>query len=435
MQGINKKLLPLGVLAAFIMAAWLISQSAPSSHRHSKPRAAGITVETMPVTQQDYQITINSFGIVQPQTQIQLVSQVSGQIVTVSQHFREGGFFNQGDLLITLDPRDYDIAIETAEAELASSEASLAEEQARAKQARLEWSGRNLERASDFALRIPQVAAAKANTASARAKLRQAQLNRERTEIKAPFAGRILKKSVDIGQVVATSTTLAEIYATNIAEVRLPIKNSELNYIDLPEYYGPLPSQSYPESPEQESALPQISGSSVVIESRLGGEAHRWHARLVRTSGAIDSESHQLHTIAQIDNPYRVTDLSTHRLPLKIGQYVTATIRGRKIKDAIIVPSKSIYQGSYVYLVKKHLPAEQSQKDLNTGASPLTKENNLILERRSITVAWQNSHDALITSGLHTGDQLITTPLGQVSSGTSVHIAQSVTHNTEDTSP
>jgi len=162
----------------------------------------------------------------------------------------------------------------------------------------------------------------------------------------------------------------------------LPLKNSELGYVDLPE--------NYRDKGDSQGDLPPV-----IIINKLGPEPEQWPATLVRTAGAIDEQSQQLYVTAQIENPY-VVDQDGRR-PLKIGQYVTAQIQGRVIQDAIVIPNSAIYQGSYVYLYDQGL-----------------------LQRTEIEVAWQNGQEALIGAGLKAGDQLVLTPLGQVSSGTPV---------------
>ena len=88
------------------------------------------------------------------------------------------------------------------------------------------------------------------------------------------------------------------------------------------------------------------------------------------------------------------------RSPLKIGQYVTAEIAGSELNDVLVIPNSTIYQGSYVYIVEDGL-----------------------LRRKDVVIAWQNDSDAIISEGLKHGDQLVTTALGQVTSGLRVAVA------------
>ncbi|WP_275099821.1 efflux RND transporter periplasmic adaptor subunit [Sedimenticola hydrogenitrophicus] len=378
-----RKLLPLLLLVLFFGATQLISHFKPVAAKRDAPPTPVIVVETARVVPRDYTPVIHSFGRVQPRTEGELVAQVSGQIIAVSPNFRDGGFFEAGETLLTIDPRDYKIQVDIAAAELANAQVNLQEQQALAEQARKDRAILNQRgEVSDYALRKPQMAAARSQIDAARAKLAQARLAVERTEIRAPYAGRILSRSVDRGVVVSANQALARIYATDRVEVRLPLKNSELGYVELPE--------NYRNNGAGQSHLPAVG-----IINNLGSAPERWPATLVRTAGAIDEQSQQLYVTAQIDNPY--AEDRDGRRPLKIGQYVTAQIQGRTLTDAIVIPNSAIYQGSYVYLFDQG-----------------------VLQRREIAVAWQNSREALIGSGLKADEQLVLTPLGQVSSGTPV---------------
>lgn len=375
----NRRLLPLNLALFFVLVVILLVIFRPSADKNSLPPAPAITVETLTVVPREYQVTINSFGRVAPRTQGHLVAQVSGQIIEVSPDFRDGGFFKEGEVLVRIDPRDYEIQVDIAAAELADAKVNYAEQQVLADQAVNDRKNlRNKGPVTDFALNIPQLAAAKSKIGAAEAKLKKARLDVERTQIRAPYSGRILSKGVDIGEVVSANADLASIYATDLVEVDLPVKNSELPFIDLPD-------------PTEPGGAP----AGVKIINRLGDGEESWQAVLVRAAGAIDDQSQQLNVTARIDHPYAADDQG--RRPLKIGQYVTAEIEGRTIPGAIVIPNAAIYQGSYVYIYQDGL-----------------------LQRREIEISWQNSKEALIKDGVRAGDQLVLTPLGRVNSGTPV---------------
>ena len=122
-----------------------------------------------------------------------------------------------------------------------------------------------------------------------------------------------------------------------------------------------------------------------------------WDAELVRTESAIDETARQLHVIAQITDPFGTT--AAGRTPLKIGQYVTARLAGKTLPDVLVIPNNTIYQGTYVYVVEDG-----------------------VLRRREIGIAWQNDTEAVVSSGIAPGDELVVTPLGQVTSGVRVSI-------------
>lgn len=376
-----RKYSPLIVIVLTVAAIQLIGHFRPEAKKQSVKRAPTISVETMVVQPRQYQIILESFGKIEPRTRGVISSQLSGQITAVSPEFREGGFFEKGELLLTIDPRDYNVQVEIAEAELAEMRVGYEEQQALAEQAQKDWADLGRKgKASAFALRKPQLEAARLKIDSARAKLKQAMLAVERTRIKAPYRGRLLSKSVDIGDLVSATARLAEIYAVDRLEIRLPLKNSELAFIDLPE----------------RELAGQRSSPRVTVENSLGSESQYWNATVVRTAGAIDEKSQQLYVTAQINQEIG-DEKGSARRPLKIGQFVNARIEGRTIADALVIPNAAIYQGSYLYLVKDGL-----------------------LQRTEINIAWQNSAEALIESGLQGGDQLVLTSLGQVSSGSRV---------------
>lgn len=381
-----KKLLPIIVLSALLLAAYVVTSNPPTAKRGRPSSAPQLSVQVQKLTRSDLAITIDSYGTIQPRTQSKLLPQVSGQIINISAKFRAGGFFEQGDVLVQLDQRDLLAEVKISQASLFSAKQNLSEEQARVEQAKQDWQRLgNSEQAPELVLRKPQLLAAQAAVFSAQASLAKAELALERSDIVAPYTGRILSKSVDVGQVVSVGTELAEIYAVDYVEIRLPLKNKDLPYMVLPE------SSRFADENAQEQPAVTIHSDLVTRQS--------WRGKVVRTEGAFDQASQQLFVVAQIDDPYGKND--TDSLPLKIGQYVSAKIVGKVIKDALTVPNRAIYQGSYVYIV----------------------EDN-ILKRKNITISWQNDEVAMIESGLATNQLLVLTPLGQVTSGTIVNISR-----------
>jgi RND family efflux transporter MFP subunit len=356
-----KWLIPAGVFGGLLALAMLIYTNPPASPQRRPAAGPNLVVETMPVRLQSYRVELQSYGTVQPRTQTTLISQVRGQIVYVNPNV-------------------------IAEAILMDSRQQLAEAEARTMQAREDWERLgNSDEVPGLVLKLPQLEAAKARVVSAESTLQKARLELERTDIVAPYAGRILRKQVGIGQVVNTNQALADIYATDYVEVRLPLRNSDLGYIELPESYV------------DDAAKGEVA--QVRILSSLVGETE-WAAKLVRTEGAIDENARQLHVIAQVDDPF--SQQSDNRSPLKIGEYVTAKLTGKTLSSVLVIPNNTIYQGSYVYVIEGD-----------------------VLQRRDIEIAWQNERDAIIEAGLADGESLVTTPLGQVTSGVRVRVSGS----------
>ncbi len=379
----KKKLLPVAVIVGFCFVAWLVIKNPPTVEK-VQPPSKQITVDVMPLKKQNVQVVVDSFGTVKPRTQSILFPQVSGQIKAIGPSFREGRFFNKNEVLVQLDARDLKAEIKIAESALLSARQMLSEEEARVKQAQLDWQRLgNKEKAPDLVMRKPQLQAAMAKVLSAEAGLTKAKLALERTKIVAPFDGRVLSKSVDVGQVVTPSTELAKIYATDYVEIRLPIKNKDLPYLYLPE--------STRHEALKKDKQPQVTFYSDLVDRQS------WQGRVIRTESAFDVNAQQLFVVAQIDDPYGVSHAG--KLTLKIGQYLTAKIDGKILKDVLVVPNKALYQNTYVYLVVK---------------GKVIKKN--------VDIAWQNDDISVIKSGIKAGDLLVTTSLGQVVSGTKAKI-------------
>jgi len=379
----SKRFLPLIVILAMAALGWWIYSTPPQAQRDRPPQPAGISVDTQTIVAAPYRVMIESYGRIRPRTQSTLLPQVGGEIVWLAADFRAGGFFEKGEELIRLDSRDYAAEVARAEASVMSARQQLAEEQARADQAAADWQRLgHAGQAPPLVLRQPQLASARATLASAEAALAQARLDLERTHIRAPYAGRILEKHVDLGQVVSSNTVLAELYAVDYLEVRLPLQRRDLGFVNLPEEYR---------FDQSGGTQPRVELISDLIRREV------WEGRIVQTEGAIDSSSRQLHVLAQLDDPYGAK--AVDRVPLKVGQYVTARIEGREIADAIVIPNRAIYQASYVYRVEQG-----------------------VLQRQPIRIDWQSESEALIGEGLKPGDELVLTSLGQVVSGTPVEV-------------
>jgi len=384
MKKLAKILLPILVIAGASGIAFVTIAKREAPERHA-PRKATIEVEVTTLAQSDYTIRVNSRGTVRPRTESTLIPEVSGRIVSLSPNIREGEFFEAGDVLLEIDARDYQADVAVAKANIVQAHTTLAEERARADQARRDWKrlGETGEPGA-LVLRKPQLAGARAGVASAEARLTQARLALERTKIVAPYAGRVLERNVDIGQYVTTGTVLVRIYAVDYVEVRLPLTNRQLEFVDIPEVYrGNNPAS-------------HRADLAVRLSARIGSRLHSWDGRVVRAEGSIDTQSRQLFVIAQVDDPYGKGPAG--RPPLKVGQFVEAEIEGRTVNDVIVIPRSALRAGGEVLLVND--------------------ENRL--ETRAIEVLWADEQNAVAGSGLAPGERLVLTPLGGAMDGIEV---------------
>ncbi|MCE2594076.1 efflux RND transporter periplasmic adaptor subunit [Motilimonas cestriensis] len=378
-------ILPVLVLLVAGYVAWYLATHRPQAQTRPPAKPPVVNVQVLPLVSQAYQVNINSFGTIQPRSQGALVSQVSGSITKVSPNFVVGGFFEQDEVLIEVDNRDYLAALQIAEAALIQARLELTQEQAKVEQAKRDWQRLGKGKPTELVLRKPQLAAAQANVASAKARLAQAQLDLERTQIKAPYAGRLLTKQVDLGQFVGAGASLADIYAVDYVEVRLPLNEQQQALVSLPELFRQQKS-----SPER----PQIS-----ISAQFGRNSYSWQGEIERTEGALDANSRQLYAIARIDDPYGRQNQD--KPPLKIGQFVDAQIQGKSLEQVMVLPRNAVYQGNQVIVFQDG-----------------------VLQRKTVAVIWADSDSFIVDGGLSEGDLLVTTPLGNIVSGTRAKLAE-----------
>jgi RND family efflux transporter MFP subunit len=287
--------------------------------------------------------------------------------------------------LLKIDPRDYQTAMVVAEATLKLRQSELELEKAQHEQAKENWAllGDGTD-PSPLTLREPQLAEAMAAVESARARLEEAKRNLERTVIVAPYTGRVQRKMVDVGQVVTPGNDLALIFAIDFVEVRLPIRNDRLDFIELPEQYRG-------DRADQEQSQPPV-----VLRGTYGSREVNWEGAIVRAEGAYDEKTRELFVVAQVDDPY--AHRGDNRPPLKVGQFVEATIYGTVLSNVFVVPRSALRDNREVLVVG----------DDNT------------IQRRDIRWLWKDEEQVIIGEGLEEGEVLCTTPLVFAADGAAV---------------
>ena len=328
MKTLFKILLPLVVLAAGAAAA--LQLAAQREVPEPEPREVPLpSVRTVLAEPTDHEVWVTSRGTVVPRTESQLVVEVPGRVVRISPDLVSGGFFEAGEVLLEIDPRDLELAVPQAELDVARSRRRLAEEEADAEVARREWETLGTGEPTPLTLREPQVAEARAQVAAAEALLERARRDLARTRVTAPFSGRVRDKRVDLGQYVQPGTPVATLYATDVAEVRLPLADGELAFVELP-VAGLRDAEKRPE---------------VELVAHFAGDRRSWTGRVVRTEGEIDPRTRMVMTVAEVREPYDPSRV----VPLAIGMFVEARIRGVLLEDVLVLPREALREGDRVY--------------------------------------------------------------------------------------
>lgn len=327
-------LAPFAIILAAIIVLVLLSILAPKPAK--KPlEIKSPLVSVMSLEPKNITFDIQSQGSVVPRTKTTLTSEVSGLVTSVSEKFHVGGFFNKGEVLLTIDDISYQVALLRAQAQLESAQAVLIEEKARSQQAEEEWllTGKSLEQAPILALRLPQLKKAQAGVLAAEADIREAKIKLARTKITAPYDAMLTAKQVDIGQYVSMGTSLAVTFAVDYAEVRLPVKQRDLAFLNLSGIH---------QTAEQEA--------EVELFYQIDSEKHVWQAKITRYEGVVDSNSRVHYFVAQIVDPYSILSESKHD-EIRIGTFVNAQVTGKTVENVTAIPLSAVYSGDTVYLV------------------------------------------------------------------------------------
>lgn len=378
-----KIILPLLVLSMGAVAAWAIVASRPEIIPQS-PHTDIPTVTVMHMQPQTLKLTVHSQGVVTPRHELDLIPEVAGKIIKLHPHLVAGGFFAHNDVLFEIDPRDYDYAIVQAQALVLEAKRLLAMEEAQAEQAHTEWEALGEGAPSALAMRQPQLAEARAKLQAAITALQQAQLKRSRCSIRAPFTGSVQSKNVALGQVVQAGEKLAHLYATDVAEVRLPIATDELAFLDLV-VGGGLSQQ------KKSMAMPKV-----VLSAEFAGQQQAWQGRIVRTEGQLDATTGVMYLVAEVTNPFNQAGQ-----PLLNGLFVQAEVQGKEIQEVFVLPQIALNAAHEVLLVN----AQQK------------------LHIQPVKILRTEAERVLIQAGLKAGDQVVLSGVNMPIEGMAVQMA------------
>ena len=329
MKFILKLIIPfVFIVLAFMCVKILISKKQPSLSR--VPDVVAPQVDIIAVDQKDHQPPILSYGTVQSYFETTLTPQVSGQITEVAEGFRVGNMVKKGALLARIDDTDYTAVLAQESANLTTAKRTLLEEEIKAKQAEQDWraSGRNINSASDFVLRKPQLEAARANIQSAMATEAKAKADIERTMIRAPYDAVVLERMASLGNYANQQQPLGKLVATERVEVRLPLTADQAALIDLPGLH------------QENAARLTVTLTSA---TKAGAE---WQGWLMRTEPSVDPQNQVTYVIAEVEGPYQAKPE-----PLVVGTFVNARIPGRVIAGSYKIPEAALVNDAYVWVV------------------------------------------------------------------------------------
>jgi RND family efflux transporter MFP subunit len=355
--------LPLLILAAGFATKALLIASAPEPETQETVVYAPL-VKVAVMEAEDIRMELLAYGEVRPRSTTTVVAEVAARVLNVSPNLHRGAFFNEGDVLVELESSDFRNARAMALAEVQKAEAALLLEEAEARVAIADWQQLGEGETPALVAREPQLAAAHAALNAAKANLDMVDTNLARTVIRAPFDGRSLQRNVEVGAWVGPGVALASIFATDAAEVTLPLAANQLGHLGL-DVQGP--------------AIPL----AVKFEAQMGEQLATWEGVVVRTEASVNPGTRMVTAIAQIDDPFRATADGTPALAP--GMFLRARIAGRELQHVYRVPRSAVLDGDYVRIVDAESKAHQIKVD----------------------VVYRTISDCYVSAGLEDGTQVV----------------------------
>lgn len=360
-----KKYSPVIILVGSILIFVMMIKLKPEAE-FQKPKVIPQLVEIIMAYPSEVRSKIRSQGTIIPEHEISVTSEVSGKVTWVSENFHDGAGFIQGDTLLIIEKRDYELALISTESNLFQARLALQREEAESKLAEIEWKRVGKGDASSLTLREPQLAQARATLAAAEAAYEQSKRNLERTLIIAPFNGRVRKKMVSLGTSLIPGTRIMNIYNTASFQVRLPIADKDIPFLGIP-----------------------IDGTTIKLNERplvrlisnYGGEDFLAKGSIVRSESEIDPKTRMISVIASITN-------NENNKGVKIGMFVNAEIEGLSFSNITIVPRNTV-KDDMIWVVqdlklrKKSVEVVRLENDYAFVAKGLEKDDKVLITRLS----------------------------------------------------
>ncbi len=372
-----KIILPILILVIGF-AGFTMLGSLKKAPQRQKPQQLGVLVDVIELQSKSHQTRVFATGTVSPEQEISLVPEVSGKVTWISPRLVAGGLFQAGETLLRIEASDYQLAVERARADIARAEVALRTEQEKARVAVLEWQRVDLPdkgTPGPLVTREIQLQQELANLTAAKANLKQAELNLQRTELIAPFAGRIRQEQVDLGQYLRAGSSIGTFAGTSRAEIQVPLPVAELHWLSIPDSRNQTP------------------GSQALI-SLPGNPDSQWRGQIVRSLGEIDANSRMARVVIGIEDPYQLKKPIAGPV-LQHGQFVEIEIFGRQFERLIAIPRDALRAGSLVWIA----------------------DANNRLQKRRVKILRREQQQLLLESGVEAGEKLILTTLSGAAEG------------------
>ena len=367
-----RPLIIIGISTAIAAALYMLGQISPDPIQEKDPMDVNVQILT-PI---DYQIKIKSTGTTTPITQTVLTSEVGGEVIYRSKKFSEGSSVISGEILAKIDDTDLQLQYKNALLQLASAEVQFAVQKAEAEIAQEAWDQVGEGIPQELTTKKPQLKQAKAALEVAKAQVQSAEKKLNKTEITAPYTGRIQNINIDLGSTIIPGQPVGSMYTSNEIEVTLSVKDSDLQFLDIPMDGRKL-------NPDQKSI--------VIIKSLYKGEMQEWAGNLERVDGVIDPMTRMIKLIANFKNNF----IEETKPILPIGLFVEAEINGKQLEDVFMIPNSALTpNGELLFL---------NQDDA--------------LEIRKVRVLTKMKNHILVKEGMKAGERVVVSKLSIATNG------------------
>ena len=361
-----RPLIIIGISTVIAAALYMLGQISPDPIQEKDPMDVNVQILT-PI---DYQIKIKSTGTTTPITQTVLTSEVGGEVIYRSKKFSEGSSVISGEILAKIDDTDLQLQYKNALLQLASAEVQFAVQKAEAEIAQEAWDQVGEGIPQELTTKKPQLKQAKAALDVAKAQVQSAEKKLNKTEITAPYTGRIQNINIDLGSTIIPGQPVGSMYTSNEIEVTLSVKDSDLQFLDIPMDGRKL-------NPDQKSI--------VIIKSLYKGEMQEWAGNLERVDGVIDPMTRMIKLIANFKNNF----IEETKPILPIGLFVEAEINGKQLEDVFMIPNSALTpNGELLFL---------NQDDA--------------LEIRKVRVLTKMKNHILVKEGMKAGERVVVSKL------------------------
>ena len=367
-----RPLIIIGISTVIAAALYMLGQISPDAIQEKDPMDVNVQILT-PI---DYQIKIKSTGTTTPITQTVLTSEVGGEVIYRSKKFSEGSSVISGEILAKIDDTDLQLQYKNALLQLASAEVQFAVQQAEAEIAQEAWDQVGEGIPQELTTKKPQLKQAKAALEVAKAQVQSAEKKLNKTEITAPYTGRIQNINIDLGSTIIPGQPVGSMYTSNEIEVTLSVKDSDLQFLDIPMDGRKL-------NPDQKSI--------VIIKSLYKGEMQEWAGNLERVDGVIDPMTRMIKLIANFKNNF----IEETKPILPIGLFVEAEINGKQLEDIFMIPNSALTPNDELLFL--------NQDDA--------------LEIRKVSVLTKMKNHILVKEGMKAGERVVVSKLSIATNG------------------